>query len=118
MSLVLVIVLSNAVSTLGDVLTVATLSDRGVSTVIGPLVIVFSGSLIPLPLFPEWLQPALRLQPFAGLLDTPLRIYSGHLTASAALEGLARQAVWIVLLVALGRLLMSRVMARLQTQGG
>jgi len=117
-SLVLVIALSSAVSTLGDVLTVATLSDRGVNTLIGPLVIVFSGSLIPLPLFPEWLQPLLRFQPFAGLLDIPLRIYSGHLVGLSALEGLARQAVWVVLLIMLGRAFMARGMARLQAQGG
>jgi ABC-2 type transport system permease protein len=97
---------------------VATLSDRGVNSLIGPIIIVFSGALVPLPLFPDWMQPALRLQPFAGLLDIPLRIYSGHLGAPDALAALARQAVWVIVLVALGRLLMARVMSRLQAQGG
>lgn len=117
-SMVLVVALSSAVATLMGVLTVAALSERGVNMLVGPLVIVLSGSLIPLPLFPDWLQPALRLQPFAGLLDVPLRIYAGHLVAPDALAGLARQAVWVIVLVALGRLLMVRVMARLQAQGG
>jgi ABC-2 type transport system permease protein len=117
-SMVLVIALSSAVATLMEVLTVATLSDRGVNTLIGPLIVILSGSLVPLPLYPEWLQPALRLQPFAGLLDTPLRIYTGHLGTTAALAGLVRQAVWIVVLVGIGRVLMARVMARLQAQGG
>ena len=117
-SIVLVIALSASVSTILDILTVATLSDRGVNTMMGPFIIVFSGSLVPLPLFPDWLQPFLRNQPFAGLMDTPLRIYGGHLTGSEAMAGLARQAVWVVLLVFVGRALMSRVMSRLQTQGG
>jgi ABC-2 type transport system permease protein len=117
-SMVLVIALSSAVATLMEVLTVATLSDRGVNTLIGPLIVILSGSLVPLPLYPEWLQPALRLQPFAGLLDTPLRIYTGHLGTTAALAGLVRQAVWIAVLVVIGRVLMARVMARLQAQGG
>ena len=91
--MVLVIALSAAVTTLMDILTVATLSDRGVNALIGPLIIVFSGSLVPLPLFPDWMQRALALQPFAGLIDVPFRIYTGHLSASAAAAGLLRQVV-------------------------
>src|SRR5688572_19891744 len=37
-----------------DILTVATLSGRRVNTVVGPIIIVLSGSLVPLPLFPDW----------------------------------------------------------------
>ena len=117
-SMVLVVALSSSIATLMDVITVATLSERGVSSLIGPIIIVLSGNLIPLPLYPEWLQPALRFQPFAGLVDTPFRIYSGHLTATPALFALARQGVWVVLLVALGRVCMDRVMSKLQAQGG
>lgn len=117
-SMVLVVALSSAVSTIMDTIAVATLSDRGVAALIGPIIIVFSGNLIPLPLFPDWMQTFLRLQPFAGLLDTPFRIYTAHLAGSDALLALARQAVWVALLVMLGRLMMRRVMARLQAQGG
>jgi ABC-2 type transport system permease protein len=117
-SMLLVIALSAAVSTMMDVITVATLSDRGASTLIGPLIIVFSGNLIPLPLFPDWMQTALRWQPFASLLDTPFRIYTAHLTGAEAAFALARQAVWVVVLVVIGRALMARVATRLQAQGG
>ena len=117
-SIVLVVALSSAVATLMDTLTVATLSDRGVNTLVGPLIIVFSGSLVPLPLFPEWMQRGLALQPLAGLIDVPMRIYTGNLTGVAAVAGLVRQAVWIVVLVVIGRMLMARVMSRLQAQGG
>ena len=117
-SMVLVIALSSAFSTLLDVLVVATLSERGINTFVAPLSIVFSGSLIPLPLLPDWLQPAMHYQPFAGLLDFPLRIYSGHITGFGAIVALGRQVLWIVVLIALGKLLMGRVMARLQSQGG
>jgi viologen exporter family transport system permease protein len=60
----------------------------------------------------------MRNQPFAGLLDTPLRIYSGHLAGSAALFAIARQAMWAAALIALGRALETHVMRRLQTHGG
>ena len=117
MSMVLVVALSSAFSTLLDVLVVMTLSERGVNILVAPLSIVFSGSLIPLPLLPEWL-PFMQYQPFAGLLDVPLRIYSGHFTGWSAIAALGRQAVWVLLLIALGRALMRRAMARLQMQGG
>lgn len=117
-SLVLVIALASAFSTLLDALVVLTLSERGVNTFVAPLAIVFSGSLIPLPLLPDWLQPLVRHQPFAGLLDFPFRIYSGHLAGEAALAALAQQAAWVLVLVALGRAVTRRVMARLTIQGG
>jgi ABC-2 type transport system permease protein len=117
-SMALVVALASAFSTLLDVLVVMTLSERGVNILVAPLAIVFSGSLIPLPLLPEWLQPFMQYQPFAGLLDFPLRIYSGHLGGWSAVAALGRQAAWTALLVALGRAIMRRAMARLQTQGG
>ena len=118
LSMVLVVALSSAVASLMDVLTVATLSDKGVNSLAGPLVIILSGSLVPLPLFPEWLQPILRNQPLAGLIDTPFRIYTGHLDGMDAVAALGRQAIWVILLVVVGRGLMARFMAKLQVQGG
>jgi len=117
-SLVLVVALAAAVSTLMEIITVAALSERGVNMIMGGVVIVFSGNLIPLPLLPDWLQPFLQLQPFAGLLDTPLRIYSGLFSGSDAVIALGRQALWVMVLAAIGRAAMARVMARLQAQGG
>jgi ABC-2 type transport system permease protein len=117
-SLLLVIALAAAVSTLMEIITVAALSERGVNMIMGGVVVVFSGNLVPLPLLPDWLQPFLQWQPFAGLLDTPLRIYSGHFEGTDAVIALARQALWVLVLVAIGRAATARVMARLQAQGG
>lgn len=117
-SLALAVVLSSAISTLMDVLTVAALSERGVNTVVGGMVIVLSGGVIPLPLFPDWAQPLLKYQPFAGLGDIPFRIYGGHLAGAAALSSIASQSVWIVVLIAAGHAFMSRTMSRVQVQGG
>jgi len=117
-SMVFVIALASAFSTILDLLVVATLSERGVNTFVAPLATVFSGSLVPLPLLPDWMQPLMRYQPFAGLLDFPLRIYSGHLGGSAAVAAIARQAIWVLVFIGIGRALTVSVMKRLQTQGG
>ena len=66
---------------------------------------------------PLWLQPFLFWQPFAGLVDIPYRIYFANLIGERALEGLAAQLLWCVLLTLIGRIWMDRVMARVDMQG-
>ena len=41
--------------------------------------ILFAGLIVPLPLFPDWLQPFLYWQPFRGMADVPFHVYSGHI---------------------------------------
>jgi ABC-2 type transport system permease protein len=95
-----------------------TLSGEGFNRLMLGVVPVFSGLIIPLPLFPDWLQPFLYWQPFRGLADVPYRIYSGHIPADAALFELAMQAAWTVLVVALGMGLLRVASRRLVVQGG
>ena len=112
------ILLAVAVLMLANVVVAASLNERGVNAILMPLVIVFSGSLVPLDFFPDALRPVLHLQPLAGLVDIPFRIYFADLQGAAALEGLALQAGWTLVLVALGRWAMTRMMRRLEMQGG
>jgi ABC-2 type transport system permease protein len=110
--------LAAAVLMLANIVVAASLNERGVNAVLTPLVIVFSGSLLPLDFFPDALRPFLHVQPFAGLVDIPFRIYFADLQGGAALQGLALQAGWTLVLVGLGRLAMERMMRRLEMQGG
>lgn len=110
--------LSAAFIMLANIVVAMTLNDRGVNALLMPLVIVFSGSLLPLNFFPDALQPFLHVQPFAGLVDIPFRIYFADLQGAAALEGLALQAGWTAVLIGVGRLAIARVMRRLDMQGG
>jgi ABC-2 type transport system permease protein len=110
--------LGAAILMLANIVVAASLNERGVNAVLTPLVIVFSGSLLPLDFFPDVLRPYLHVQPFAGLVDIPFRIYFADLAGSAALRGLALQAGWTLALVGFGRLAMERMMRRLEMQGG
>ena len=101
-----------------NVVVAATLTDRGPNVLFNALIIVFSGNLLPLALYPDWARTALLVQPFAGMLDIPLRLYVGELSGAAAAGGLALQAGWTLTLIALGRWALSRVMRRLEVQGG
>lgn len=117
-SLALMIALATAVLMLANIVVTASLNERGVNAVLAPLVIVFSGQLVPLNFFPDSVQTMLHLQPLAGLVDIPFRIYFANLAGAAALESLALQAGWTLALIGLGRFAMERVMRRLEMQGG
>src|SRR5262249_12089366 len=112
------VALSAAITTLLNASVVSMLSDQGINTVTNSLVIILSGMVIPLPLFPERVQTLLLLQPFAGLVDIPYRIYLGNLSGRLALGGIALQVLWTIVLIGFGRLLLARTMRRVNVQGG
>jgi ABC-2 type transport system permease protein len=117
LSLSLGLLLSCAVVMLINIVATASLNDRGIVTLVTPLVVIFSGNLLPLALFPDWMQTALLLQPFAGVLDIPSRIYFGNLAGDAALAGLGIQLCWVVTSIGCGRVALSLTMRRLEMQG-
>ena len=102
-ALLLALLLSTALVMLLNVATAAALNERGINTLAAPVVIVLSGNLLPLALLPDGWQAALLLQPLAGVVDIPARIYFGRLAGLDALAGLALQGFWTLLLVLLGR---------------
>lgn len=82
------------------------------------LVMVFSGMIVPLPLFPDFLQPFLENQPFRGLVDVPFRLYTGNIPATELVPELMHQLVWSAAIVLAGRWLLARSMQRVVVQGG
>jgi len=117
-SMAAVVFLSSAITTLLNISVVWTVSGQGINVITNSLVLILSGMVIPLPLFPDWAQLLLLLQPLAGLVDIPYRIYVAHLSAGAAIAGIALQISWTVLFIVLGRLLLTHTMRRIQIQGG
>jgi ABC-2 type transport system permease protein len=117
-SMAAVVFLSSAITTLLNISVVWTISGQGINVITNSLVLILSGMVIPLPLFPDWAQLLLLLQPLAGLVDIPYRIYFAHLSAGAAIAGIALQISWTVLFIVLGRLLLMHTMRRIQIQGG
>jgi ABC-2 type transport system permease protein len=77
-----------------------------------------SGALLPLTLFPGWLQHILLALPFQGIVYTPLAIYLGRLTGQALAQALGLQLVWLCVLWWLARLLWRPAARALEVQGG
>jgi ABC-2 type transport system permease protein len=118
LAMAIAFLLSAALSTLAHVTLLWTLSGEGVSRILPALVIVFSGMVVPLPFFPDWLQPFLRALPFRALCDLPFRIYSGDLGVAQAVPDLLVALAWAAALVVAGRALLARGTRRVVVQGG
>ena len=112
------LVLACTIGVLVNITVIWTLEGAGITTLLTASVTLFSGMLIPLPLFPDWAQRALAWSPFAGLVDLPFRIYSGHIAGGDVALALARQVGWTLALVAFGRWLLGRGLRRVVVQGG
>jgi len=95
-----------------------TLSPAGVRVITAAAVDFLAGGVVPLPFFPDKLRAVAELLPFASMQNMPLRIYSGNIAGTAALEGIALQAFWLAVLMVLGRLWMRRALKKVVVQGG
>lgn len=112
------IALSCAITALLSVSLLWTLSGEGVARLVPACVILLSGMIVPLPMFPEWAQTILAWLPFRGIVDLPFRLYTGHIPPAGVWAVLGQQLAWTVGLVLLGRWLMARGTRRLVVQGG
>lgn len=111
------IFLSCALSNIITITTLFAIGD-GMDRLFPAIVMFFSGLVIPLSFFPDWLQPVLRILPFSGLMDTPYKLYLGLYDTSAVGAALLHQLVWTVLLVLLGKLMILKASHRIVVQGG
>ena len=112
------LILSAAITTLLSITLMWTVSGDGAMMLVVAVLVFFSGQVVPLPLYPEWLQPVVQALPFRGLIDIPFRLYLGHIPATEAPALLAVQLAWTAAIVLLGRVLMAHGRRVLVTQGG
>lgn len=112
------LLLGCAITNLMNISMLWTISGEGIIRLVPAVVIVLSGMLVPLPLFPDWSQPLLELLPFAGLVDTPARFFTGQLAWPRIWGFMARQLIWTAILIAWGRWLLARGLKRVVVQGG
>lgn len=112
------LLVSSAMALLFIITLMWTLAGEGISQLSAASVMLFSGTLIPLPFFPDWLQPIMDFLPFRSLYDIPFRLYLGHIPPTEAIGVILQQACWFGVLVLLGYLLLAYGQRRLVIQGG
>jgi ABC-2 type transport system permease protein len=79
---------------------------------------VLSGNYLPLQLWPDFMQRFLLLQPFAGYLDIPVRLYLGTMRPDVAAGAVLLQLAWVTAFFAVGKALMNRRLKTIIIQGG
>ena len=77
-----------------------------------------SGFLVPVKFFPLWLQAIARATPFPSFVETPVQIWLGILSGPAAVNAMLPQALWLVALMLVGRVLLVAGTRKLVIQGG
>jgi ABC-2 type transport system permease protein len=112
------IALSTAFTMILHITLMWTVSGEGINRMMPGVVPVLAGLIVPLPLFPDWMQGLLYWQPFRGMADVPFRIYSGHIPVGEAWLELAVQWLWTAALIGFGLWLLTRARTRLVVQGG
>lgn len=95
-----------------------TLDLTGFSFTYWAMVRFASGQIIPLWMYPDFLQPLLYALPFQAVFYTPLAIFTGVHAGDKMWTALLIQSAWIVGLLVLCRIIWSRIHRHLVVQGG
>ena len=114
----LALLLGCAIANLITLSTLWTLAGDGMGRIFPAIIMLFSGSLVPLAYFPDWSQTLLKFLPFAGLMDIPFRCYLGTLPAVDFWEFGLLQLGWTAAFIWLGIWLLKTAMKRVVVQGG
>ena len=95
-----------------------TKSPKGIRVLATSVIEFFSGGLIPIPFFPDWIQPVIYALPFASMQNTPFLIYTGYLSGGEALKRVGLQILWLLVLWCVGKLIFRFALKRVVVQGG
>ena len=91
------------------------LDVRGTHTIAIVLVNFFSGLLVPIAFFPDWLRIVAELFPFRAFVMVPIEVLLGH---RPILDALGIQLFWAAALLLLGETMVALAMRKVVIQGG
>lgn len=114
-SVLLAVVVSFAARFLLDLSAFWLLDGRGALTLYNSAGGILAGLTVPLAFFPEAVRVLLYVTPFPAMLQIPIDVFTERGPAVALL---AQQAVWAVVLLATGQLVLARATRKLVVQGG
>jgi ABC-2 type transport system permease protein len=117
-AMLMALLLGCALSNLVTISALWTLAGDGMSRIFPAIVMILSGTIIPLAFFPDWAQTALRILPFSGLADIPFRLYLGAVPPDRILPLLGLQLLWTGFFILVGVKLLETGIKRVVLQGG
>ena len=117
-SLTLAIVVSFAFRFLYNLAAFWLLDYRGVGVIAVTAALLFSGFIVPLPFFPDWLEAVARVLPFAAIVQIPVDVFLEQLTGPEIAGALLLQAFWAAILLGCAQLTLAVAIRRVVIQGG
>ncbi|WP_410771682.1 ABC transporter permease [Fontibacillus sp. BL9] len=90
----------------------------GLRVLSGAITLFFTGALVPISMFPEWLRVLSGFMPFQSMVFVPVSIYTGQLSGLAALQALGVQLAWLVGIIAVMRTVWSFAIRKVTIFGG
>jgi ABC-2 type transport system permease protein len=94
------------------------LDNRGADQLVTLVQMFFGGLLVPVVLFPAWLEALARALPFAATAQLPAELFMGRHDTAGTARVLALQAAWLVVLIGAGRLMLGAATRKVVVQGG
>jgi len=94
-----------------------TTNTRNLFEVYDLLLLLASGELVPLALFPAWASGLLTVLPFRYTFSFPVEIFLGKLSSSGMVTGFLWQVGWLVVLSLVARLMWTRGLRRYSATG-
>lgn len=91
-------------------------TDFYVDWIMGALATIFGGGLVPLWMYPAWLQTASRFLPFRYMYYEGIAVYLGQ--AGNPVQALLVQAAWLLGLILLEKIVWTRAQRRIYVLGG
>lgn len=117
-SVVLAVTVSFAIRWLYNASAFWLLDDRGVMIITGTAISLFSGFMIPVAFFPDWLAAIAVATPFPSVIQIPVDIFVGRVSGGDVLLALGNQAAWAAVLLLAARGAFALGVRRLVVQGG
>ncbi len=117
-SLTLAVVVSFAFRFLYNLAAFWLLDYRGVGVIAITVALLFSGFIVPLPFFPDWLEAIARVLPFAAIVQIPVDVFLEQVTGAEVAAALLLQAFWAAALLGCAHLTLGVAIRRVVIQGG
>jgi viologen exporter family transport system permease protein len=95
-----------------------TTDARGLGSIALAATMFLGGFVVPIPYFPEWLQPIALALPFAAITQAPADLFIERIQGAAVVGVLAMQFTWAVVLLSAAQLLTLAATRRVVIQGG
>ncbi|WP_053361552.1 ABC-2 family transporter protein [Bacillus sp. FJAT-27251] len=95
-----------------------TVNIWGVRVLKESLVTFFSGALVPISLFPDWLRVITEFLPFQAMVYLPVSIYSGMISGTEAYLAVGLQLFWLISFYVLVRVIWAQAVKQITIFGG